>query len=267
VFTQLNTPIFASYRPALGGLTADNSWPKCDVLNQLAGARNVRNRAGLPIRFVPPNTDGSAMAYEQQIAQTGEIPTREMLHDVFNAFQWISFPQLKSAINAGHVSRLAAGGLDEAKSRSTARDVLTMFDESGVIVSSADASLLALMRDFQWKKLFVERRDDVVAHMHFLVVGHGLMEKALSPFIGITGKAILLEMDASTFRDVSTLDQRAAAWLDDPANLVSATTLAPLPLLGVPGWDARNAAPDFYDNVDYFRPGRLRQQTQAKMPA
>ncbi len=267
VSARLGTPFFDSYRTALSGAHTTKSWPTCETLNRLAAARDVRNHAGLPIRFIAPNTDGSAMAYEQQIARTGEIPTREMLHDLFNAFQWLSFPRLKSAINAGHVSRLTAGGVEEAKSRSTARDVLTMFDESGVIISSSDASLLALVRNFQWKTLFVDRRADVVAQMRFLVVGHGLMEKALRPFIGITGKAILLEMESSTFQDPSKLDERAAAWLDNPANLVSATTLAPLPLLGVPGWDARNEVPAFYDNVDYFRPGRRRPNTESKMPA
>ena len=35
--------------------------------------------------------------------------------------------------------------------------------------------------------------------------------------------------------------------------------LAPLPVLGVPGWWAANEAASFYDNRDYFRPGRSRQ--------
>lgn len=30
--------------------------------------------------------------------------------------------------------------------------------------------------------------------------------------------------------------------------------LPPLPVLGVPGWDARNAEAAFYDDTAYFRP-------------
>ena len=258
--SQRDASLFASVREILDQLD-DADWPTLERLNELSKQRDLRNGRDKSIRFVEPSGAASAMAYELQIATSGEIPTRENLHDLLNAMQWLSFPHLKRAINAEHVKRLQHEPGEEAKLRpkvrSKARDVLTMFDESGVIVASADASLLELLRSFQWRALFVERRLDVIKSMRFHLVGHGLLEKVLTPFIGITGKAILLPVAAAALDNTMLLDGAAADWLADPLNLASAQNLAPLPLLGVPAWDARNQVPAFYDNVDYFRPGRV----------
>ena len=35
--------------------------------------------------------------------------------------------------------------------------------------------------------------------------------------------------------------------------------LSPFPLLGLPGWDKNNELESFYDNVRYFRPGRMKK--------
>jgi len=260
--SQKGSPLFASVRKILDALdgggseVSNNDWPTLDQLNALSKARDLRNSNDKPIRFIQPVGAASAMAYELQIATTGEIPTRENLHDLLNAMQWLSFPQFKCTINAEHVKRLQCESGEEAKSRSKARDVLTMLDESGVIVASTDPSLLELLRSFQWRLLFVERRADVIECMRFHLVGHGLMEKALAPFIGITGKALLLSVTSDELDNTMLLDSRAADWLTHATNLASAQNLTPLPLLGIPGWDVRNQVAAFYDNTDYFRPGR-----------
>jgi len=254
--SQKDSPLFAGVREILDQLDGAD-WPTLERLNELSKQRDIRNSDAKPIRFVEPCGNASAMAYELQIATSGEIPTRENLHDLLNAMQWLSFPYLKAAINAEHIKRLQHEPGVEAKSRSKARDVLTMFDESGVIVASSDPWLLELLRSFQWRTLFVERRSDVIESMRFHLVGHGLMEKALAPFIGITGKALLLPVADGALDNAVLLDVAAADWLTRPTNLASAQNLAPLPLLGIPGWDVRNQAPTFYDNVDYFRLGRL----------
>lgn len=254
---QLDGPCFASVSDAL--LTLDTQrWPSLDALNAISQSNGICNGRQQPLRFVPPVDGGSAMSYEKQIAITGQVPTRQNLHDLFNALQWLSFPRLKSAINVEHVKRLQAGGEVEAKSRSKARDVLTMFDESGVLVASADPTLLSLLDKFAWRELFVARRRDVLANMRFYLVGHGLMERALNPFIGITGKAMLFRVDIADLDRRDVIDTAASAWLSYEGNLASAINLSPLPLLGVPGWDRRNEYAAFYDNTDYFRPGRLR---------
>ena len=250
----LASPFFEGIRALLGELESD-TWPTLVQLNALAAKRQVVNARGAPIRFVAPTIDAiSAMRYETLIADTGEVTTHDTWHDLFNALQWIAFPLLKSAINAQHARLLVAGGSAEASSRSAPRDVLTMFDESGVIVASADASLLDLIRNFGWQDLFVARRADVIADMRFVLIGHGLLEKSLTPFVGITAKAMLLKIDAKT----AALDCTAADWLMDDAHLDDSPQLAPLPLLGIPGWDARNESPEFYANTHYFRPGRRR---------
>lgn len=248
----LAQPAFDGIRDLLAALDPATR-PDLIRLNALAESR------GATFRFVPPPAETlSAMRYEQGIAATGEIPTRDNWHDLFNALQWLAFPRMKAAINAGHVGRLAgeAEVADEARGRSVARDILTMADESGVLVASADESLLALLREFRWRELFVERRGDVERHMRFALVGHGLMEKMLAPFIGITGKALLLPAAPN-----ESLDAVAAAWLADDAHLIDTHHLAPLPLLGIPGWDARNRAAAFYDDASYFRPGRRKRRT------
>ena len=48
--------------------------------------------------------------------------------------------------------------------------------------------------------------------------------------------------------DLSDLAQAAA--------LDSTRMLAPLPILGVPGWEAANERESFYDDAAVFRPGR-----------
>jgi Protein of unknown function (DUF3025) len=249
---------FDAIRPALRELDGQY-WPTLAALNELAAERGIVSANGYAIDFVASmDTSSSAMQYETSIAATGEIPTRENFHDLFNALQWLSFPKLKSAINAGHARMLGERGDAEARTRSVPRDVLTMFDESGIIVASSDESLLQVIRNFSWQQLFVERREDVRRNMRFLLCGHGLLEKSLAPFIGITAKAILLHVDHATLDDRATLDGCAADWLRDTRNLADARNLSPLPLLGIPGWDARNEDAAFYDNTHYFRPGYTR---------
>lgn len=247
-----DTPYFDGIRPLLRELSG-STWPTLSQLNALAVKFAIRNALGIPIRFVPPSADAiSAMRYETRIAESGEVPTRDNWHDLFNALQWIAFPCMKSALNTQHVRLLVAGGASEATARSVARDVLTIFDESGVIVASADQSLLELVRAFKWHELFVDRREEVIARVRFILVGHGLMEKSLAPFIGMTAKAMLLNLDGQS----TAIDQSVAKWLLNDANISGANHLAPLPLLGIPGWDARSESASFYDNVEYFRPGR-----------
>jgi Protein of unknown function (DUF3025) len=254
---------FAAIHSALREL-GGNRWPTLAALNQLAAKPHFINARGLAIRFVAPvGATSSAMQYETSIAATGEIPTRENLHDLFNALQWLSFPQLKSAINAGHAHMLEVRGDTEARARSVPRDVLTMFDESGIIVASSDVSLLQLIRDFSWRELFVDRRVQVKQSMRFLLCGHGLLEKSLAPFVGITAKAILLHVDTTTLDDAAALDALAAQWLSDADNLTDARNLSPMPLLGIPDWDVRNEDAAFYDNAQYFRPGYTRSREGA----
>lgn len=257
------SPCFDAVRARLNELDS-GEWPKVAELNRLAVLHRLENKAGMQVRFVAPGDDESAaLHYETRIAQSGVVATRESWHDLFNALQWLSFPKSKAAISATHARLLAAHGDNDSKTRSVPRDVLTLFDEGGLIICSADAALLELVRDFKWRELFVERRDALRANMRFYLAGHSVLEKMLAPFIGITAKAMLIDVDQDFLRQatdaqVAYVDAIAARWLQNDASLASTRNLHPVPILGVPGWDARNASPAFYADTHYFRGGYTR---------
>ncbi len=243
-------PAFASVREAWQTVDAA-TWPELPALNALIeGHANIRNA---PMRFVAPAGDASAANYERGIAISGEIPTRNNWHDLFNALAWASWPDAKAAISEMHLRHIEAN-LDSA-ARGPVRDALTLLDESGAVVIG-DPPMLDAIRGFRWREVFVERRDDWGKRTSVLLFGHALMEQMLNPRIGLTAKCVLLEAE-TVFNNV---DARLAAYLLNPANIRTPRDLHPLPVLGIPGWDARNESPDFYDNTDYFRPGRLRDQ-------
>ena len=60
-------------------------------------------------------------------------------------------------------------------------------------------------------------------------------------------------------RALGEIDSRLAATLSDSRNLAAARDLAVVPILGVPGWHRDNEREAFYEDRDYFRPGRIRE--------
>jgi DUF3025 family protein len=140
--------------------------------------------------------------------------------------------------------------------------VLTLFDEGGVVVGSADAKLSALLRDFRWKELFWTHRADLRQSMRFHVFGHAIYEKALAPYKGVTAKALIVDLapellDAPTERQLAALDARAANYFSGTEALASTRSLPPLPVLGIPGWEPANEREDYYDDASQFRPRRI----------
>lgn len=257
----LASPAHACFAGLVSQLPA-TQFPGCEDFNALL---DERHRSGLdvPIRFVPAGEGGSRdEPYEARIFRSGEVATREgNWHDLFNALAWLAFPATKRELNAIHGEQLSRDPAMEDR-RGTTRDVLTLFDESGVLVACADPSFAQLLKDFQWKELFWTRRADVERHLRFFVFGHALHEQALKPWPGITGKALILDVDEDFLRaslpaQQTAIDIRAAQWFR-ARSLTSTRLLAPLPILGIPGWDAGNAEASYYDNTNVFRPGRLR---------
>ena len=256
----LSAPIFDALRPLLSRL-ASGRFPRHDDLNALTKPSLVSG-GGAPIRFVPPAParDPSAR-YEVRIFETGEVQTRpDNWHDLFNALVWLAFPKTKAVLNRHHYEQIGARRAE--RQRGTARDVLTLFDEGGVVVGSADATLSALLRDFKWKELFWTRREDVRRTMRFHVFGHAIYERALEPYKGVTAKALIVNvvpelLDASTEQQLAELDAQAANYFSGTQALASTRTLSPLPILGVPGWEPANERQDYYDDVSQFRPRRI----------
>jgi hypothetical protein len=253
-----NTAMLAPYLRAL----PRSEWPAIAAYNAFwRSPAPALNRAGRPIRFVAQEKALHALDYEQRIYDTGLVATRERnWHDLFNALIWTTFPRAKAAINARHYdeSQRRAGSGNQ---RTRVRDALTLLDESGVIVTSDAPDLLDLLRAMKWKELFWQRREEVSARMRFILFGHGLCEQTLRPYIGLTGKALLLAVDRSVLiaeetEQIRALDAQIEAWCDQPA--ITPNALHPLPLLGVPGWWAANESESFYENRAYFRSKRSR---------
>ena len=252
----LRSPMFCSVEDWLERL-ARNRFPSLDELNELVGPQ-VKSGAGMPIVFVEtPSVPGEA--YESAIFRTGRVPTRaENWHDLFNALAWLSFPQTKAVLNRRHCEEMIRV---DARSgcRGTARDVLTLFDEGGVIVASSDRALLEMLRRFQWKSLFWEYRSQVRRCMRCFVFGHAILEKALQPYKAVTARALLFQVPECfpgrpLAEQLAEADRLAAQWFSGCDALSSTRVLAPLPVLGVPGW-ADNSTSSFYDDAEVFRPG------------
>jgi len=264
---KLNGPAQALFAPLLARLDAaqfPSRFPDCAVLNALLEDCH-RNAAGQPIRFVPAASASPHASYEGRIFDSGEIATREHnWHDLFNALAWLAMPRTKCELNRLHCEH----ALGETGHRGAVRDALTLFDESGVLIVCADASLPPLLADFQWRALFVQRRADVQRHMRFFVLGHALQEQMLRPYPGVTGKALVLDCDAAFMHrplpeQLRELDARTAQSISRPGALASTRALSPLPLLGIPGWDPANAEAGYYDNTNVFRPGRRNAQVRS----
>lgn len=238
---------FEPYRDLLAQLRGAR---RLDDLNALAAHLDVRHaQSGKDLRFVSLPGSCSAAQYEQGIAASGSVPTREdNLHDFLNALVWLRFPQLKSALNLRHCQAMAQQP-GEGKQRGRLRDRLTLLDESGMLVVSSNPDLLELLRAMKWRELLWEARADVVHDMRFIVVGHGLLEKCLAPFPGMTAKCLFIH---SAEHSPDRIDMLAA----EKILSAEALDLPPFPIQGIPGWDD-NETPDYYRNTEIFRPARI----------
>lgn len=253
-FTK-RSPLFDALHPLACALQGAD-WPARSALQERFDRAGVRTSRDLPLRLVSPGGD---MPYEIRVFERGELECRERnWHDLFNVLAWLAFPRAKAALNARHHAAWSAA---PAGGRGPVRDALTLFDESGVVVLSSDAGLLQMIREFRWKPLFWTQREAVLARMAFLPFGHALCEKALSPYRGMTGHALLVETDDGLLQlpvaeRLRAADALLAARLADAKALGSTRALSPLPLLGVPGWCGENGDPAYYDDTRQFRSGR-----------
>jgi hypothetical protein len=227
----------------------------------LCDARAVANARGVPLHLVGERTDET---YETRLYLRGELHVRSGdWHDLMNVLAWCAYPKTKAALNARHYEEENRHGsaVSREGGRSPVRDALTLFDESGAIVTASDPALLEMIRAFEWKPLFWTRRARVIEHLRVFVVGHALAAKLLAPYVGITAHAVLLPADASVTRPGPPLagveiDNRAAELVRSGPIFSAPRNLSPLPVLGLPGWFSENACEPFYDNAAYFRPGR-----------
>jgi hypothetical protein len=260
----LASPLFAPLHPLISALKT-KEFPTLAELNALLDTRAIALQSGRELRFVEQGRGKLAFEdqYEPRCYFRGEVQTRQNnWHDLFNALVWLTCPRAKAVINARHYQVLIAGAATSgamSMHRGAVRDTNTLLDESGVIVVYSDEELAGLLRNFRWRELFWQRRERVRACMGFYLFGHGLYEKALNPYEGMTGQGLLFAVPQEFFvwpmaQQMAHLDGLLARFLEQ--HCLTTRELSPVPLLGVPGWTALSECESYYDNTAYFRPGR-----------
>lgn len=251
----INHPLFGNIKKMLAQhkLVMPGQYPSLEALNSWLNQLQpeLKNANGKLIQFVEQGASFKNFedGYEQRIYLKGEVQTRlDNWHDFFNALIWMKLPEIKRVINSRHYyESLKQKKLGQEKKRNAIQNQLAHFDECGVVVISKSKELLELLKNHCWSELFWVRREEVQIDMHFEIFGHALYEKALKPYIGFTGKALLIHGD-----DFDGVSKQAADYLSQ--NLGKADKLlSPLPILGVPGWWDGNGNASFYKNTDYFR--------------
>ncbi len=206
----------------------------------------VLNNASLaPVRFVRQDDLPHGMAYERHVFETGAVPTRDGLHDFFNALCWMVFPQSKRRLNALQAAEIEAAGV--GKVRGPVRDAITVFDENAALLQAPDA-LWDALRDREWIRLFGELRP-LWREARLHLFGHAALEKLVLPYKSITVHVwrVPLLLDPARELDV---------WLagDLTRERLAAKPFVPLPVLGVPGWWPGNEEATFYTDTLVFRP-------------
>ncbi len=244
-------------------------FPSLAALDDCLSAGAVRNASGLPLRAIDGDLQNdTAVRYELRILEQGKLAVRsDSWHDVFNVLVWRTFPRAKAALNLRHCAELIREPR-EAIRRGRVRDSLTLLDESGIIVVASDGSLLEAIRAFRWKEVFWTRRAELLCNLRVYVFGHALYEKLISPYIGLTGHAVLLEVErhliaAPLTAQLGVLDSMLATVIGDPLRLESPRDLQPMPVLGMPCWHSQTVHESFYDNVSYFRTQRRERKPRA----
>lgn len=206
------------------------------------------------VSFVPQI---KGIDYEAEVFNNRCVPTRFGLwHDFFNNLSWLAFPRTKRAL----IERCMQERREHKSTveRTARQNLLAHFDECGMVICSDEPSLFADLKAFKWKKVFYEEKEKLLTHAFPLIMGHGILEKALAPYIGLTAKSIFLEVSSSFFalslsEKINTIDEKIAAYLLNPLLPAEPKTLNPLPILGWPDWHFAPQDEKFYNNKQYFR--------------
>jgi hypothetical protein len=250
------------------------------TMTQDAQAASLCIGADLPLTFVAQHVLPPGTRYEAHIGATGCVPTRDNLHDFFNAASWFAFPRTKLATIACGMAeaRRQVGAPVAGNGRGPVRDALAHFDENGAIFVTSDGSLAEALRAFDWRRLFIDHRHAWPACCAVYVYGHALLEKLLAPYRACTAHAWVCQVepdwfDAPAAQRQADVDARVATALGDghvsdgllrqapcvraqKGETLTIARFSPLPVLGVPGWWTANADPRFYADTSVFRVGR-----------
>src|SRR5699024_5135545 len=244
-----------------------------DALQQsLPQTKPAINNQAQTLKFVSQNELPEGEAYERFIGTTGNIPTRDNLHDLFNGSIWLTFPKTKALLNYYHMLEIDQQGIGASRGR--VRDTITVFDENGAILVTAESSIGKALVDFDWQESLVAPRDkwdnpkqlNKQAQAAVYIFGHALLEKLLHPRKALCAHSIVINVTQDFFalslsERINLLDQKVADYMDALLSQPDVTPrkLSPLPILGVPHYWAENANSSFYDDSHVFRSGRRSQ--------
>ncbi len=244
-------PWLAHVRDVGQAVAASSDWRT--ELNRRAAQCGLRNHRGLSIQFIPQADLPSGVAYESHISQTGGVPTRDNLHDFFNALVWLTFPRIKAQLNALQARELEKADARPPSSRGKLRDAATIFDENAVLLVTDKQSLIDALRGHRWTEVFVQRRMEFTQECRPYLFGHALMEKLVAPYKAVTGHMwVLSEALGKAESAISCVDSQIARQL---AEGLTTSDFSPLPVLGVPEWWwGQNEL--FYADTAVFRPKR-----------
>ena len=227
-----------------------------DVLNRLAPAA--------PVRFVAQSALPEDESYERFIFSQREVPTRDNLHDLFNACCWQRFPRTKLRLNALQADVIDREGV--GATRGPLRDALTLFDEN-VLLLQAPLELWEALQRHDWNTLLVTHREDwwptgmdsatSAGRLRPVVFGHALLEKLCQPYKSVTAHAFWVDPQ------LPATDTAWDAWLAErlDASFMATKPFQPLPVMGIPGWCADNSDASFYADTQVFRPRSARGRT------
>jgi hypothetical protein len=160
--------------------------PSSGCLSGLSSEGSLQSALnGIPL-FVAQQALPTGEAYESFISRTHHVPTRDNLHDFFNALCWFRFPLTKSYLNEQQA--LAIEALGHVHARGALRDALTLLDENACFVWCEDV-LWERLKSHDWLSAFWLERESWM-HVRVELFGHALLEKLCAPYKAITAHAI-----------------------------------------------------------------------------
>ncbi|MEN9825263.1 MAG: hypothetical protein RI953_1008 [Pseudomonadota bacterium] len=255
-----------------------SAFPALEELSRIArcdAVSNVYSGGGFPVSFVRQQRImrnrraelGWRANYQLRIFLSGEVPTRpDNWHDFFNAWTWIYLPRLKAAINARHFHcmdensefpwRMSGGN------RNREQDMLTVFDEGGLVVVTDDDDIWKMISHRQWRELFLENGPNLHQRACFIPVGHALFECALIGHPRLHASCIRVRSNIKRFsfanetatrRSLAAIDELAALEIARRELLMTPDDLHALPIWGIPGWHSRAGEEKFIADTAYFR--------------
>ena len=88
-----------------------------------------------------------------------------------------------------------------------------------------------------------------------IIIGHGLLEKLAAPYKSMTAHCLVCSgsWPVEALPDMAQIDAAVAQGIAGAFAAQGPPKLAPLPILGLPGWDRGNDDPSYYDDARVFR--------------